>query len=43
MILILCSVNVVYPIDSESFLHLRDKSYLIMVYDPFKVQLNSVC
>ena len=40
-------VSVVYHVnwfvDIESSLHPWDKSFLIMVYDPFYVLLNSVC
>ena len=39
-------VNVVYHTDwfayTEGFLHLRDKSHLIMVYDPFNLLLDLV-
>ena len=44
MIFIFCSINVVYYIYcfvySETFLHPRDKSHLVIVYDPFNVLLN---
>ena len=47
MVLILLFVNMVYHINLfayiEEFLHLWDKSHLIMVYDPFNVLLDSVC
>ena len=47
VILILYSVKVVYHINwflyVETFLHCRDKSYLVMVYEPFSVLLDSVC
>ena len=47
MVFILQFVNMVYHIDwfayIEAFLHAWDKSYLIMVYDPFNVLLDSVC
>ena len=47
VIFILYFVNVVSHIDwfadIELSLHLWNKSYLIMVYDPFYILLNSVC
>ena len=47
MVFILQFVNVVYHFDwfvnIEPSLHPWDKSYFIMVYDPFNVLLNSVC
>ena len=47
MVLTLPFVNVVYHIDLfvyiEKSLHPWDKSYLIMVYEPFNVLLDLVC
>ena len=47
VIFILLSVNVVYHINSysyvESSLHPRDKSHLVMVYEIFNVWLNLFC
>ena len=47
MVFILQFFNVLYHIDCfvdiEKSLHPWDKSYLIMVYDPFTVLLDSVC
>ena len=47
MVFILQFVNMVYHIDqfayTEKSLHPRDKSHLIMVYDPFNVLLDLNC
>ena len=47
MVFLLQFVNMVYHIDRfvymEESLHSWDKPYLIMVYDPFNVLLDSVC
>ena len=44
MFFIFCSINVVYHfywfVYSETFLHPRDKSHLVIVCDPFNVLLN---